>query len=53
MAKERAIRDQPPFEPDLEQIAEIIISEEDESNLTIEEPQAASTPGSEPARSQK
>ena len=37
------------LEPDPEQIAEIIISEEDESNLTIEEPQAASTPSSEPA----
>ena len=46
-------QDQPPSEPDLEQIAEIIISEEDESDLTIEEPQAASTPRSEPAQSQK
>ena len=42
-------QDQPPSEPDPEQIAEIIISEEDESDLTIEEPQAASTPRSEPA----
>ena len=31
-------QDQPPLEPDPEQIAEIIISEEDESDLTIEEP---------------
>ena len=46
-------QNQPPFEPDPEQIAEIIISEEDESDLTIEEPQAASTPRSEPAQSQK
>ena len=46
-------QDQPLFEPDLEQIAEIVISEEDESDLTIKEPQAASTPRSEPARSQK
>ena len=46
-------QNQPLFEPDPEQIAEIIISEEDESDLTIEEPQAASTPRSEPARSQK
>ena len=46
-------QDQPLFEPDLEQIAEIVISEEDESDLTIEEPQAASTPRSEPAQSQK
>ena len=42
-------QDQPPFEPDPEQIAEIIISEEYESDLTIKEPQAASTPRSEPA----
>ena len=42
-------QDQPLFEPDPEQIAEIVISEEDESDLTIEEPQAASTPRSEPA----
>ena len=42
-------QDQPLFEPDLEQIAEIVISKEDESDLTIEEPQAASTPRSEPA----
>ena len=41
---------QPLFEPDPEQIAEIIISEGDESDLTIEEPQAASTPRSEPAQ---
>ena len=40
---------QPLFEPDPEQIAEIIISEEDKGDLTIEEPQAASTPRSEPA----
>ena len=46
-------QDQLPFKPNLEQIAEIVISEEDESNLTIEEPQAASTPRSEPAQSQK
>ena len=46
-------KDQPLFEPDPEQIAEIIISEEDESDLTIEEPQAPSTPRSEPAHSQK
>ena len=46
-------QDQPLFKPDPEQMAEIVISEEDESNLTIKEPQAASTPRSEPARSQK
>ena len=43
-------QDQSLFEPDLEQITEIVISEEDESDLTIEEPQAASTPRSEPAQ---
>ena len=43
-------QDQPPSEPDPEQIAEIIISEKDESDLTIEEPQAVSTPRSEPAQ---
>ena len=43
-------QDQPIFEPDLEQVAEIVISEEDESDLTIEEPQAASTLRSEPAQ---
>ena len=46
-------QDQPPSRTDPEQIAEIIISEEDESDLTIEEPQAASTPRSKPAQSQK
>ena len=46
-------QDQPPSEPDPEQVAEIIISEDDGSDLTIEEPQAASTPRSEPAGSQK
>ena len=43
-------QDQPPFKPDPEQIAEIVISEEDESDLTIEEPQAVYTPRCEPAQ---
>ena len=43
-------QDQPLFEPDPEQVAEIIISEDDESDLTIEVTQAASTPRSEPAQ---
>ena len=43
-------QDQPLFEPDPEQVAEIIISEDDGSDLTIEVPQAASTPRSEPAQ---
>ena len=46
-------QDQPPSKPDLEQIAEIIISKEDESDIIIEEPQAVSTPRSEPAQCQK
>ena len=37
-------QDQPPSEPDLEEIVEIIISEGDESDITIEEPQGSSTP---------
>ena len=48
MAKE-SHQDQPPLEPDLEQIAEIIISEGDESDIPIEKPQGSSTPRSEPA----
>ena len=42
-------QDQPPSGPDLEQIAEIITSEGDESDITIKEPQGFSTPRSEPA----
>ena len=43
-------QDQPLFEPDPEEVAEIIISGDDDSDLTIEVPQAASTPRSEPAQ---
>ena len=43
-------QDQPPSEPDPEQIAEIVISKGDECDLTIEEPQAVSTPRSKPAQ---
>ena len=43
-------QDQPPSEPDLEEIAEIVISEGDESDITIEESQGSSTPRSGPAR---
>ena len=46
-------QDQPPSEPDPEQIAEIIISEKDESDITIGEPQGSSTPRSGLARSRK
>ena len=42
--------DQTLFEPDPEEVAEIIISGDDDSDLTIEVPQAASTPRSEPAQ---
>ena len=41
--------DQPLFEPDPEEVSEIIISGDDDSDLTIEVPQAASTPRSDPA----
>ena len=46
-------QDQSLFEPDPEEVAEIIISGDDDSDLTIEVPQAASTPRSEPAQCQK
>ena len=42
--------DPPLFEPDPEEVAEIVISGNDDSDLTIEVPQAASTPRSEPAQ---
>ena len=42
-------KDQPPSEPDPEEIAEIVISEGDESDFTIVEPQGSSTPRSRPA----
>ena len=38
--------DQPFFEPDPEEVAEIVISGDEDSDLTIEVPQAASTPRS-------
>ena len=42
--------DQPLFEPDPEEVAEIVISGDYDSDLTIKVPQAASTPRSEPAQ---
>ena len=42
--------DPPLFEPDPEEVAEIVISGDNDSDLTIEVPQAASTPRSEPAQ---
>ena len=46
-------QDQPPSEPDQLEITEIIISEGDESDIAIEEPQGSSTLRSELAQSQK
>ena len=40
-------QDQPPLEPDQLDITEIVISEEDESDITIQEPLGSSTPRSE------
>ena len=44
-------QDQPPSEPDRPEITEIVISEEDEGDITIQEPQGSSTPRSEPVQS--
>ena len=44
-------QDQLPSEPDQPEITEIVITEGDESDITIEEPQGSSTPRSELARS--
>ena len=41
---------EPLFEPDPEEVAKIVISGDDDSDLTLEVPQAASTPRSEPAQ---
>ena len=46
-------QDQPLPEPDLKEVAGVIISDDEEIDLTIEVPQAASTPKSEPVLSQK
>ena len=42
--------DQTLFKPDPEEVAEIVISGDNDSDLTLEVPQAASTPRSEPAQ---
>ena len=44
--QEESLRDQPLFEPNPEEVAEIVISEGDESDFPIEVPEAASTPRS-------
>ena len=45
--------DQILLEPDPEEVAAVVISDDDEADLPIEMPQAASTPKCEPALSQK
>ena len=42
-------QDQPFSEPNPEEVAEVIISDDEDTDLTLEVPQAASTPISEPA----
>ena len=44
--QEESLQDQPLFKPNLEEVAEIVISEGDESDFPIEVPEAASTPRS-------
>ena len=44
--QEESLQDQPLFEPNPEEVAEIVISEGDESDFPIEVPKAASTPRS-------
>ena len=44
--QEESLQDQPLFEPNLEEVAEIVISEGNESDFPIEMPEAASTPRS-------
>ena len=45
--------DQTLLEADPEEVAAVVISDDDEADLPIDMPQAASTPKSEPARNQK
>ena len=45
--------DQTLLEPDPEEVAVVVISDDDEADLPIDMPQAASIPKSEPAFSQK
>ena len=59
-AKENKLReqgesdpDQTLLEPDPEKVAAVVISDDDEAELPIDMPQAASTPKSEPVLSQK
>ena len=50
---EESDQDQPLPKPDPEEVAGVIISDDEEIDLTIDVPQAASTPKSEPVLSQK
>ena len=45
--------DKPFFDPDPEEVADVVISDDKDIDLTINIPQAASTPKSEPTLSQK
>ena len=45
--------DSPVFEVDPEKVAEVIVSNDDDLNLILEEPQAVSTPANEPAPHRK
>ena len=45
--------DQTLLRPDPEEVAAVVISDDDEADLPIDMPEAASTPKSEPALSQK
>ena len=46
-------QDQPLPKPDPEEVAGVVISDDEDIDLTIDVPQAASTPISEPVLSQK
>ena len=48
--QEESLQDQPLFKPNPEEVAEIVISEGDESDFPIEVPEAASTPRSKRAQ---
>ena len=51
--QEESLWDQPLFEPNPEEVAEIVISEGDESDFPLEVPEAASTPRSKQAQCRK
>ena len=51
--QEESDQDQTLFEPDPEEVTGVIISDDEEIDLTINVPQAASTPKREPVLSQK